>query len=187
MKCWWKLGKTHNKGAFEHVAIICIIQCLMGVLILAPNCIILKMYLAFCYSCIYIHKYIYIFSNLTSTSRSLRKATDEVMDEPLSFSKSEANNWDALHSFAPPRRDAPWYEKWMVLFSTGAFLIYFCLLREENDMDRQLEESLYTRIPGLEEKSLIQCIRYNEEKGLSTKDFEARLKEIEEEKKGMTE
>ena len=71
---------------------------------------------------------------------------------------------------------------WSVIGSWAAFLLYFCVFREENDLDRELEESIFTRIPGMEEKSLIQCIRYNEEQGLSTKELKDRLKEIQDEK-----
>lgn len=62
--------------------------------------------------------------------------------------------------------------------SIAIFLIYFCILREENDVDEKLSMSLYDRIDGLEEHQLEASIQYNRANGLSTLELENRLKEL---------
>lgn len=74
----------------------------------------------------------------------------------------------------------------MIITSISIFLIYFCILREENDVDEELKMSLYSRIPGLEEHQLYAVLKYNEERGLDTKDIINRLQEIEAEKNKKT-
>lgn len=58
------------------------------------------------------------------------------------------------------------------------FLIYFCILREENDVDEKLTMSLYDRIEGLEEQQILASIQYNRGHGLSTDALEKRLDEL---------
>ena len=99
-------------------------------------------------------------------------------DKPLPFTSSQASSWNSMNSFRPPERDAPWYEKISVLLSTSIFLLYFCVFREENDLDAHIYKSLYTQMPGLEEQQLIISIKYNKEHGQDTTALDERLKEI---------
>lgn len=69
----------------------------------------------------------------------------------------------------------PWFQPYVVNLSVAIFLLYFCVLREENDIDRGLESSLYDQIPGLEQKQLMVNYNYNKENGLSTADIEQRM------------
>lgn len=100
------------------------------------------------------------------------------MDEPIKYSGSEAREWKSYKTFTAPMRDRPWYQPYSVLISVTIFLVYFCILREENDIDESIGTSLYARIPGLEEIQLEQAIEYNKKNGMSTEALEARLKEI---------
>lgn len=79
--------------------------------------------------------------------------------------------------------DMPWYQPYSVVASVTVFLIYFCILREESDVDLEFSKTLYERIKGLEKEQLLQSYRYNKENGLSVTDIEKRLKEIEDNEK----
>lgn len=75
----------------------------------------------------------------------------------------------------------PWYQPYSVVASVAVFLIYFCMLREENDVDLEFTKTLYDRVHGLEKEQLLQSYRFNKETGKSVLEIEKRLKEIEEE------
>jgi hypothetical protein len=59
-------------------------------------------------------------------------------------------------------------------------LLYFCVLREENDIDEELGKSLYDRIPGLEKTQLEAALRYNAMNGQDTSAVTASLQELQE-------
>lgn len=61
------------------------------------------------------------------------------------------------------------------------------MLREENDIDKELGRSLYSRIEGLEEVQLKMSLQYNLDNGLDTTAIVQRLQEIEVEKKRRNE
>ena len=125
--------------------------------------------------------------SLTTSGRVLRKEpikqtgmkdTFESMDKPIKYSKSKAADWKSVDSFSPPVREAPWHEPWIVIASVTTFLVYFCILREENDLDAEISTSLYDRIPGLEEQQLRASIEYAIEKGEDPAPYRARLEEV---------
>lgn len=64
--------------------------------------------------------------------------------------------------------------------SVAIFLIYFCVLREENDVDELIGKSLYDRIDGLEEAQLRRVLEYNLNHGKDTTAITKRLRELEE-------
>lgn len=74
----------------------------------------------------------------------------------------------------------PWYQPYSVVGSVAVLLIYFCILREESDIDREFDKTLYQRIKGLEKEQLLQTYRFNKEHGKSVVEIEERLKELEE-------
>lgn len=57
-------------------------------------------------------------------------------------------------------------------------MLYFCVFREESDIDQELDKSLFERVDGLEEKQLIVAYKYNKEHGLDLHDLEKRMREI---------
>jgi len=59
-------------------------------------------------------------------------------------------------------------------------MLYFCVLREENDVDEELGKSLYERIPGLEKAQLHAAYTYNSMHGQDTSAITARLQELQE-------
>ncbi|KAI4456828.1 protein ccsmst1 [Holotrichia oblita] len=105
----------------------------------------------------------------------------EVFDEenkPIKYTATPAMKWQAKYSRIGTMDIRLWYEPYVIIISISIFLIYFCILREENDIDADLAKSLYEKIPGLEEQQLHVILQYNQEHGLETRDIIARLEEI---------
>lgn len=108
-------------------------------------------------------------------------------DEPIKFSSSKAKIWRAEFSRKgiPNEDESAWFQPIVVTSSVAIFLVYFCILREENDIDEQIGKSLYERIDGLEEVHLRTLLEYNLNQGKDTTEITSRLKEIQEEKKAL--
>lgn len=98
---------------------------------------------------------------------------------PIKFSGSKAQTMKARENFYS-RKDRPKYEPLVISVSLATFLVYFCILREENDLDNTLNKSLYSQIEGLEEKQLQVNINYYKQEGQDTSQFERRLQELKE-------
>ncbi|GLH04246.1 Uncharacterized protein GBIM_09996 [Gryllus bimaculatus] len=107
------------------------------------------------------------------------------IEEPIKFAESRASTWKAKYTRIGTESvvSPPWYQGIVVSLSLGVFLLYFCVFREENDIDEELGKTLYDRIEGLEEFQLRSSLKYNLEKGLDTTAIERRLQAIEEEKR----
>lgn len=114
----------------------------------------------------------------------LRKysAQKENDDGPIKFSTSGASKWRAQVSRSGIVNQRLWYEPYVILASISVFLIYFTILREENDYDLELSKTLYSRIEGLEEEQLRQALVYSNTHGLQTGDIVKRLNELEAQK-----
>lgn len=102
---------------------------------------------------------------------------------PIKYSASKAARHRASVSRHGPFSSRLKYEPEVIVASVVIFLIYFTLIREENDIDVELEKSLYSRIDGLEEMQLRLSLRYNNGHNESTDNIEKRLRQIEKEKK----
>jgi hypothetical protein len=98
---------------------------------------------------------------------------------PLSFSKSNAAKWSAKKSFSGGGNtdDSPWYQPFVISASVTAILIWFCVLREENDIDKELGKSLYDRVDGMEKKQLELALKHNIQ-GIDTIAIKKRLDEL---------
>lgn len=72
----------------------------------------------------------------------------------------------------------PWYQPFVITGSTAIFLLYFCVLREENDIDEKLSVSLYEHVPDMELVELKRVYIYNEKNNLSNAGIEKRLDEL---------
>lgn len=97
---------------------------------------------------------------------------------PIKFSTSKAASWSMSNTIIAPKRDSPWYQPISIITSISVFLIYFLVLREENDFDLELNYSLFERLPHLEEPQLKVAIDYFRREGKDTKDLEKRLAEL---------
>lgn len=101
-------------------------------------------------------------------------------NEPVKFTTSAAAKPGVIRPIKRHDIDnTPWYQPYVVTGSIAVFLIYFCILREENDIDQEFNKTLYDRIHGLEKEQLIQTYKYNMEHGKSVREIEQRLKELE--------
>merc|ERR1712116_42557 len=126
---------------------------------------------------------LFLQSHRTVMQPICKKSTDsheEIDNKPLPFSKSKAASWSAKSSFSGKQTidEEPWYQPIVISMSIGAILVWFCVLREENDLDRELDKSLYDRVEGMEEKQLQLTLEHNQTQGLNTKEVQDRLDEI---------
>ena len=103
---------------------------------------------------------------------------DDFMDKPIKFSTSGAKDHRAFDTFFPPPRNTPWYQSHVVTGSIAVFMIYFCMIREENDIDEELGKSLWQRIPPLREQSLQHEIRAGKLAGTDVSELEKELDEL---------
>jgi hypothetical protein len=105
------------------------------------------------------------------------KSEDE-LEKPVQYSKSKAATWKAQYTRTGGHQDYPWFQTYVVSASLSVFLLYFCVFREENDIDEELRKSLYDRIEGLEERQLRAVLQYNLEHGHDTSAIVARLEDL---------
>lgn len=102
-------------------------------------------------------------------------------DQPIKYTTSEAAAWKAVHARGG-EDDKPWYQSIVISASVGIFLLYFCYLREENDIDEELGKPLYDRVAGLEEQLLTSALKNYKERGMDTREIENRLNQLKEKK-----
>jgi len=96
---------------------------------------------------------------------------------PVKFSTSEASRHRAYDSFFHKSK-APWYQVYCVTASVAVFLLYFCVLREENDVDEYIGRSIYQKIPPFREQVLEHKIKEGKQSGSNVGELEEELKEI---------
>ena len=115
-----------------------------------------------------------------STSRCWCKNVQDD-SKPIRYTTSAAKQWQSIKTFEIPEhmKKMPPYQPYSVILSVLAILLYFGVLREENDMDELLGLSLYERMPGLEEKNIRIAIDYEKSLGRSTTELERRLVDLE--------
>lgn len=125
------------------------------------------------------------FAAITRTSRSFASKSnnksglsDEELHKPIDYLQSPAAQWKAQWSAGGTKDTSPWIESWSVLASIAVFMIYFGILREENDIDDMLRQPLNEHVPGLEEQTLITSFLYSAKHGQDTKAVEARMREL---------
>ncbi|CAD5112869.1 DgyrCDS2081 [Dimorphilus gyrociliatus] len=116
--------------------------------------------------------------NIRRTEQRAKHAGAE-NDNPVNYTSSPAHSHKSYDTFFPQQKyDRPWYQPISVLVSTAAFLIYFLVLREENDLDDRVQRSLYEHFPSMEESQLKTYIDYEKEKGGNVDMHEKRLSEF---------
>lgn len=114
----------------------------------------------------------------SAISRCKKKELEDDEDQPIKYSTSKAAKWRAEVSRSGDAKPSPWFQPYVISLSLSVFMIYFFILREENDIDREFDKSLYERLPNLEEKQLEIVLKYNLENNLPVKDIKDRLEEI---------
>ncbi|XP_063697959.1 uncharacterized protein LOC134828899 [Culicoides brevitarsis] len=120
-------------------------------------------------------------ARIASFSRPFASKTpdkeDHDPDKPLEYLQSKAASWKAQDS-TQYKNVAPEIEMYSIIFSVAVFMIYFCYLREENDVDETISRPLFDSVPGLEVSSLLVMHKYNFDNQKSNKEIEARMREI---------
>ncbi|BFG06038.1 uncharacterized protein DMAD_04637 [Drosophila madeirensis] len=111
-------------------------------------------------------------------NEKLKPEEGAISNEPIQFFGSQAATWRARETRSGGSDESLWYQPYVISASLAVFLLYFCCLREESDIDQRLEGNLYDHVSGLEEVQLTVNYRYNKEHGLDTKEQEKRLIEI---------
>merc|ERR1712059_198666 len=115
----------------------------------------------------------------TLTSHSMLRAKEEVQDTgPVKFTTSPAYRMSGGVVRQQNKDDTFAYQPLIVSVSVLSLLIYFCILREESDVDDRLIGNLYDQVDGLEKQDLTTSIRYYEQNGLDSRDLKKRLAEV---------
>ncbi|XP_018376305.1 PREDICTED: protein CCSMST1 [Trachymyrmex cornetzi] len=72
---------------------------------------------------------------VVSRNQSTALESEDDLDKPIKYSTSKAATM-RIEEYRDPYGDSrPWYQGYVVSASLAVFLIYFCILREENDID----------------------------------------------------
>lgn len=72
----------------------------------------------------------------------LSETDNDATNQPIKYSSSKAAAMRTTEYRDPYGDSVPWYQSYSVLASISVFLIYFCILREENDIDLMLDNEL---------------------------------------------
>lgn len=102
-------------------------------------------------------------------------------DQPIKYSTSKAAKYRAAENFRLVGEDKyPPSQRWIVNISLITFMIYFFILREENDLDSLFDRSLFETVPQLERPILEASLVNADRVGLSGHDIQQRLDELDE-------
>lgn len=113
-----------------------------------------------------------------SSQISATQTEEEAHNNPVAYFGSNAAILKAAESHSGGADKRLWYEPLVISGSIAIFMIYFCILREENDIDEKLEGNLFDHVVGLEATQLKLSLNYNREHGLPVAALEARLAEV---------
>jgi len=116
-------------------------------------------------------------SNYPDSPSSASSSDDDFLAKPIKFSTSDANQHRAYDSFMG-KSNAPWYQMHIVIASISVFMLYFCVFREENDIDDQLGKTIYEKIPPLREQALVRQIRSGQMSGDDVSELQKEYDEI---------
>ncbi|NP_001233095.1 uncharacterized protein LOC100574948 [Acyrthosiphon pisum] len=82
-------------------------------------------------------------SIVTRNASNRNSDIDAELNKPVKYTTSPAHDWKAQHSRIGSKAEfGPWYEPHAVSASLILFMIYFFILREENDLDLLLDKPL---------------------------------------------
>lgn len=77
------------------------------------------------------------------------KEDDDEDNQPIKYSTSKAATWTAKKSRDMRPEYWPKYQSDVISLSLFAFLVYFCILREENDLDLIIDRELSYLVPDM--------------------------------------
>lgn len=74
------------------------------------------------------------------------------LNKPIKFTTSKAANWNSRNLYYSPTTSNPWYQRYSIILSLTIFLIYFTILREENDIDMAIGDATdLNKVKSIEE------------------------------------
>ncbi|XP_003747894.1 uncharacterized protein LOC100906756 [Galendromus occidentalis] len=88
-------------------------------------------------------------NRLLKDDKKKNEDEDEIDNEPYEYSTSDAAKWKAEYT-NHPKTDAPDIQGPIVAVSLSVFMLYFALIREENDIDERLYQPLEVTLTGLQ-------------------------------------
>lgn len=113
----------------------------------------------------------------TKTETETKDAVDP--NVPLEYLGSRAEQLKAKDArTGGSRAEMPWYQPYVINGSCAIFLIYFCILREESDIDLKLSGDLSQQIPDIEVVQLLRVYNYNLQNNLPNDEIIKRLREL---------
>lgn len=98
-------------------------------------------------------------------------------DKPIMYFGSEAENWRGAYTRTGQETPQPKYSPIIIMSSLATFMIYFCILREPNDLDDNLSRDLLDHF-GDEASRLGKAYQYNMKNNLPTTEIIERLRDI---------
>ncbi|XP_012534479.1 uncharacterized protein LOC105835581 [Monomorium pharaonis] len=81
-------------------------------------------------------------NTVSSKNQNVTLEDDDIDDQPIKYSTSKAATMRVDEYRNPDGDNIPWYQDYCMTISMAVFLIYFCILREENDLDEMLNTDL---------------------------------------------
>lgn len=108
-------------------------------------------------------------------------SANDDLSKPLPYIGSPAERYRAAEGRRGYEdRGWPKYQPTVLKVSIGIFLIYFCILREENDVDQRMDVKPFGLDipPDMELVQLKKMYIYNQQNNLSNEGIENRLKEL---------
>lgn len=85
-------------------------------------------------------------------THELQNKSEDDDDKPIPLSTSQAATWKAEWNRHPPNPPTSyvWFTPHAIMTSLAIFMIYFCILREENDIDEIMYRPLPETIKGID-------------------------------------
>ena len=75
-------------------------------------------------------------------------------EKPIKFTTSPAAKWSSTQTFKNVTyEDRLWYQPYIVISSLAIFMIYFFYFREENDIDKKFNKSLFEHFEDMQKNN----------------------------------
>lgn len=116
----------------------------------------------------------------SGVTRKTIETAEKENNEPIEFLGSKAHTFRASDERRSKPTDWPEYQGYVISVSMAVFLIYFCILREENDIDEKMSMNVSTGLVPVEVEivQLRQAYQYSKEKKIPNGHIVRRMKEL---------
>lgn len=118
---------------------------------------------------------------VVSCQRDMASSVGDGDEKPVQFSKSAAFKYRPELSFGAEDQSADrlWIEPYVIIFSLGAFMLYFFVLREESDIDDRLgRDSLEQQLRKYEIEDIRKAIEKCKVNHVDSTELEDKLEEL---------